>query len=264
MHGKPGFTYENLNALTADPIAFYLSKLGDKTLTMRYGEGQTWYVAPEELGQIGRAAVPGLIRALESTDAYTRTQAFYGLRLAAQHPSVSALTGGAYPEGDGEAFPSAERHAALKAEWDAWYDTYSPLLSESDVMVQIFLIDTPKDGEPVGGIGCGDRVVPVTRTLPRTQSAISSAVQQLVTLKEQHVDGLYNVFYQSDLALESAQVAEGKAVVRLIGELRLGGICDEPRVKAQIDATVRQFTNVTSVEIFLNGQPLSDASGAEA
>lgn len=261
-HGKPGLTFENLNALTADPVAFYVSKLGDPAFVTRYGDGQTWYMAAEELGQIGRKAVPALMRALESSDVHTRTQAFYALRLAAQHPSVASLTGGAYPEGSGEAFPPASEHVSLKAAWDAWYDTYAAILSEDQVTVQIFLVETAGD-EPVGGIGCGDRLVPVTRTLPRTQSVVSSAVQQLVTLKGDRVSGLYNVFYQSNLSVESVQIAGGKATVRLIGELVLGGICDQPRVKPTIEATVRQFTNVTSVEILLNGEPLAASSGAE-
>lgn len=260
-HGKPGFSYEDLNTLSADPVAFYVSKLGDKTMVMRYGHGYIWYVAPEELGQIGKPALPALLRALESSDPYVRTQAFYALKLAAQHPSVVSLTGGEYPQGNGEAFPPVSEHASLKAAWDAWYDKYAAILSDSEVMVQIFLVATPEDGEPVGGIGCGDRLVPVTRTLPRTESVVSSAVHQLVTLKEQRINGLYNVFYQSDLALESAQVAGGKATIRLIGELRLGGVCDEPRVAAQIEATVRQFTAIQSVEIFLNGEPLQFSSG---
>lgn len=264
-HGKPGFTYNDLAAIAADPVAYYVSRLGDAAFTTRYGEGQTWYVAPEALGAIGRGAIPALIDALGGTDPYARTQALYALRLAAQHPSVIALTGGEYPEGNGEAFPAPERHAALIAEWEAWYDTYAAILSEEDTMVQIFLVDTPQDDQPVGGIGCGDRLVPVTRTLPRTPSVISSAVQQLITLEQERVDGHYNVFHQSDLALESAQITGGTAVIKLIGDLRLGGACDEPRVSAQIEATVRQFTSVSTVEIMLNGQPLNEAlSGSGA
>ena len=41
--------------------------------------------------------------------------------------------------------------------------------------------------------------------------------------------------------------------------LRDGGVCDEPRVVAQIESTVRQFPSVTSTMITVNGVPLADA-----
>ncbi len=36
-------------------------------------------------------------------------------------------------------------------------------------------------------------------------------------------------------------------------------MCDNPRVKAQLEETARQFSTVTSVKYFINGQPLDAA-----
>jgi hypothetical protein len=38
----------------------------------------------------------------------------------------------------------------------------------------------------------------------------------------------------------------------------MGGECDTPRVQAQLEQTVRQFPNVTEVNIFINGKPIAD------
>jgi hypothetical protein len=39
----------------------------------------------------------------------------------------------------------------------------------------------------------------------------------------------------------------------------VGGVCDEPRVRAQLEETALQFVTVDSVSIFVNGQPLAEA-----
>jgi len=39
----------------------------------------------------------------------------------------------------------------------------------------------------------------------------------------------------------------------------VGGVCDEPRVQAQLRETALQFSTVDSVSIFINGIQLEDA-----
>jgi hypothetical protein len=68
--------------------------------------------------------------------------------------------------------------------------------------------------------------------------------------------GLYNVFYQSDLEIETINVEDGEAIIRLAGSLLLGGVCDEPRVRAQIEETALQFSTVSEVTIYINGNLL--------
>jgi hypothetical protein len=68
--------------------------------------------------------------------------------------------------------------------------------------------------------------------------------------------GLYNVFYQSDLSVESIDIENGEAIIRLMGDLQLGGVCDSPRVQAQLEQTALQYETVGSVMITVNGETL--------
>jgi hypothetical protein len=38
----------------------------------------------------------------------------------------------------------------------------------------------------------------------------------------------------------------------------LGGVCDNPRVEAQIEETALQFATVSEVAVFVNGKPLEE------
>lgn len=122
--------------------------------------------------------------------------------------------------------------------------------------VQIFLIST---GE--GSVGCGDAIVPVTRQIAPTTAPLRAALTELLSIKTPMLgeSGLYNALYQSDLSIERLVIENGRAIVDLKGTIRLGGVCDEPRVVAQLEQTVRQFPTVSSVTITVNGEPLADA-----
>jgi hypothetical protein len=69
--------------------------------------------------------------------------------------------------------------------------------------------------------------------------------------------GLYNALYQSKLEVDSVNLKDGKATVALKGTLTLGGVCDNPRVEAQLTETGKQFDNVKDVEVLINGKALS-------
>ena len=68
--------------------------------------------------------------------------------------------------------------------------------------------------------------------------------------------GLYNALYQSNLRLGSISRNGNAWTIRLTGSLLLGGTCDGPRVKAQLEQTALQFSTVKSVRYYVNGQPL--------
>ena len=125
----------------------------------------------------------------------------------------------------------------------------------------IFLIALEDNGVAGKPVGCGDSAVPVKVTIPGTQSAIQGALEALLSVKEQFYgeSGLYNALYQSDLLVESVNVEGGEATIRLTGSLILGGMCDNPRVQAQIEETALQFAAVSKVTVFVNDQLLQDA-----
>lgn len=130
--------------------------------------------------------------------------------------------------------------------------------SEIDVFL-IVLEGTQGDlvGEPVG---CGDGVTGVPVIIPPTQGVMKAALERLFSMKDRDVKAgtytFYNALYQSDVRLDSASVENGVATVRLSGKLVSGGVCDDPRIVAQIKKTVEQFPTVKSSKIFINNQPL--------
>lgn len=109
-----------------------------------------------------------------------------------------------------------------------------------------------------GSVGCGDSVVPVRRDVPRANAPLTAALNLLLSQKSQYYgeSGLYNALYQSDLRLGSITRSGGAWTINLTGTLRLGGVCDNPRVKAQLEQTARQFSTVQSVRYFINGKAL--------
>jgi hypothetical protein len=135
-----------------------------------------------------------------------------------------------------------------------------PLFSE----VQIALIALGDAGQSGERIGCDDSVVLVPVSIEPTAAPLTAALEQLFAIDSEYYgeSGLYNVLHRSDLRLERAVVAQGRATIELAGELRLGGVCDSPRVEAQIQATARQFSTVNEVVVTLNGQPLEEVLSA--
>jgi hypothetical protein len=51
----------------------------------------------------------------------------------------------------------------------------------------------------------------------------------------------------------------GHATISLTGTLRTGGVCDIPRVEAQIEENALQFSTVKSVTAYVNGVEIHQA-----
>lgn len=122
----------------------------------------------------------------------------------------------------------------------------------------IYLIAIGDNGQSGKKIGCDDSVVSVEIEIEPTAAPLTAALTQMLEIDSQYYDqsGLYNVFYQSDLEIDSINIVDGEVVIRLTGNLRLGGVCDDPRVKAQIEETALQFSTVSEVSIYINGNLL--------
>ncbi|NJL94238.1 MAG: GerMN domain-containing protein [Anaerolineae bacterium] len=68
--------------------------------------------------------------------------------------------------------------------------------------------------------------------------------------------GLYNALYQSDLRVEGIDIRDGEAIINLSGTFLMEGVCDEPRVRGQIEQTALQFSTIDRVTVSLNGELL--------
>jgi len=124
--------------------------------------------------------------------------------------------------------------------------------------VKIFLIALEDNGQSGQAVGCGDSVVGVEVQIEPTQAVLRAALTKLLSLRERNYgqSGLYNALYQSDLSIDKLAIQDGEAIIQLKGKLLLGGVCDSPRVKAQLEETALQFSTVTRVSVFINGIPL--------
>ena len=127
--------------------------------------------------------------------------------------------------------------------------------------VSLYFIAIGDKGSQGDLIGCEDSVVAVPHTLAApSASPIEAALNELLSIKDKEVGDakLYNSLYQSNLTVESATVNNGLATVYLTGEFALGGECDSPRFKGQLEYTVLQFPGVEAVEVYINNQKLDD------
>lgn len=121
-------------------------------------------------------------------------------------------------------------------------------------LTRIHLISL-NDGGP---LGCGDTVVPVTVEIPSTRAVLRATLEKLLSQRSQYYgeSGLYNALYQSQLTVDDVRIDNGVATIRLSGQVVLGGVCDTPRVQAQLEQAALQFSTVDSVRIYVNGNPL--------
>jgi hypothetical protein len=123
------------------------------------------------------------------------------------------------------------------------------------------LIALEDNGVSGPAVGCGDSVVSVERSIAPTQAPLRAALNELLAIREQYygLSGLYNALYQADLTVDNVTIdSNGLATIHLSGTLMLGGVCDGPRVQAQLEYTALQFSTVRSVQIFVNDVPLAD------
>ncbi|MCJ7723248.1 MAG: GerMN domain-containing protein [Anaerolineales bacterium] len=127
-------------------------------------------------------------------------------------------------------------------------------------MVNIYLIALEDNGISGKLVGCGDSVIPIQVEIPPTQGVLRAALEALLTTKDQYYgeSGLYNALYQSDLQLAGVTIEGVKAIIHLTGTLMLGGVCDNPRVEAQIEETALQFSTVNDVSVFINDKLLEE------
>lgn len=127
--------------------------------------------------------------------------------------------------------------------------------------VQIFLIALHDNGRNGRRVGCSDSVVPVTAMIDPGQPPVEGALRALLGLDREALGGpeLTNPLFRSRLRLEGVEIWNGRAEVHLGGTLRVSGICDPPRIRAQLTETALQFDEVGEVVLYLNGRPLDEA-----
>ncbi|MEK9151919.1 MAG: hypothetical protein AAB692_00980, partial [Patescibacteria group bacterium] len=124
-----------------------------------------------------------------------------------------------------------------------------------DAVVALALLegsDVPDGAEIKETFGCNDRLALVRVPKKNTSQPLADALTALFAIGARPPRGLFNGLSGSALSVEKISYgADGVAEVRLKGRLGLGGECDDPRFKAQIEGTIRRLR--PKFKIFLNG-----------
>ena len=133
--------------------------------------------------------------------------------------------------------------------------------AEHSQSIKIYLVAVGDDGKTGKKIGCGDSLVAVASTIKKTAAPLTAAIRYLLETP-QHPDGtpnLENFWKGRNLKVRSVAIVNHTATIRLSGEVFVAGVCDEPRITSQIEATAGQFPNVKRVKVFIGKQTLADA-----
>ena len=127
--------------------------------------------------------------------------------------------------------------------------------------VRVYLVALDDDGRTGRKIGCGDSLVPVTRTVSAAGGALlRAALDELLSLPHDFDGRLKNYWRGNNLRVSGVTLRNGLATVRITGEgPSIAGVCDAPRITEQIRATARQFPTVRRVAVFVNGRTLESA-----
>lgn len=126
--------------------------------------------------------------------------------------------------------------------------------------VNIYLIALEDAGQSGELIGCDDSVVPVEIVIDETITPLTAALNQMFAQTEAYYgqSGLFNVFHNSNIFVRGIDIDNGQATINISGDLSVGGVCDAPRIEAQIRQTALQFSTVDSVVLQYEGQPLDE------
>ncbi|MBI5301917.1 MAG: GerMN domain-containing protein [Chloroflexi bacterium] len=131
-------------------------------------------------------------------------------------------------------------------------------LAAGTMRVKLFFVALEDNGKSGKKIGCDDSIIAVERAIPATTAPLTAVLRELLAVRDTKYgqSGLHNALAMSDLKIESVSVINERAEIRLSGSLKLGGVCDNPRVDAQIKETALQFATVKRVAVWINGKPL--------
>jgi|GEM_PF-1823726 len=142
----------------------------------------------------------------------------------------------------------------------------TPIIVEPEEVAnyKIYLIALEDQGLNGKEIGCGDSVIGVeskkAQTLTSTEQKLTAAYNELLSLgKEDSESGFSNFLAGGTLKLDTLKIdTQGKATIKFSGKVPLAGVCDHPRIENQLTETALQFSDINSVDIFINNQSLKD------
>ncbi|MET3936849.1 GerMN domain-containing protein [Arthrobacter sp. OAP107] len=110
--------------------------------------------------------------------------------------------------------------------------------------------------------GCNDSLVAVHNTDSSITEPLQAAMSRLLSGPgAPPASGLYNALEASSLQYMSGYLDGTTVVVNLAGAVQPGGVCDLPRIEAQLTHTAVTAVNAVRAEIYVSGVPLDEVLG---
>ncbi|MDQ0802116.1 hypothetical protein [Arthrobacter sp. SLBN-112] len=133
-------------------------------------------------------------------------------------------------------------------------------LPEQTGPLTVYYVAVGDNGVSGPAIGCGDSLVATTTAPVRFTDQVGPSVGTLLANKSRDIgqSGLINVLYQSSLTYVAGELDGSTITIWLTGQFMLGGVCDIPRAKAQLEYTAMAASGATSAQVFVNGRPIDD------
>ncbi len=112
-----------------------------------------------------------------------------------------------------------------------------------------------------GGVrfGCNDSLASVRRTVAGIAEPLPAAMAALLDGSAKPAPGMYNALSASTLTFLSGTFDGTTVTVYLAGTLRPGGVCDVPRIEAQLTQTAVASVGAIRAEVYINGVGLTQA-----
>lgn len=110
--------------------------------------------------------------------------------------------------------------------------------------------------------GCNDSLVAVHNADSTISEPLQAAMSRLLSGPgAPPASGLYNALSASSLQYVSGYLDGTTVVVNLTGAVQPGGVCDLPRIDAQLTHTAVTAVGAVRAEIYISGVPLADVLG---
>ena len=107
--------------------------------------------------------------------------------------------------------------------------------------IKVYLVAVGDNGQAGKKIGCDDSLVAVTRKIKTTPAPLKAAIQELLSAPPETGDNpkLQNFWKGRNLKVRSASIQNHTATIRILGEVFVAGVCDEPRIKSPSSSASR-------------------------
>jgi hypothetical protein len=125
--------------------------------------------------------------------------------------------------------------------------------------VTVYYVALDDGGSSGVRFGCNDSLVGLRRPATGAVEPLTAAMGALLDGAEAPAAGVYNSLAASTLQFLSGTFDGTTVTVYLSGSLQLGGVCDIPRVEAQLTQTAVSSVGAIRAEIYVNGVGLTEA-----